>query len=113
MGRVPRGARQDAVAVRLLLQAHRDGRGDRGSASCWLSCTCRRRRVFLSPCSFKPDAAWMAEQARAFLEDAKAKGLPVGVVLRDRDSKFTAAFDSTVLAEGTRVKRRWVFGRRT
>jgi putative transposase len=25
------------------------------------------RRVHLSPCSFKPDAAWMVEQANAFL----------------------------------------------
>ncbi len=45
------------------------------------------RRVWLSPCTFKPDAAWMKGQADAFLACAKAQELPVEVVLRDRDSK--------------------------
>src|SRR2546430_7496538 len=49
------------------------------------------RRVWLSPCTFKPNAAWMKAQADAFLAHAKTQDLPVEVVLRDRDSKYTAA----------------------
>jgi hypothetical protein len=37
------------------------------------------RRVWLSPCSFKPDAAWMRTQAEGFLAHAKAQGLETGV----------------------------------
>ena len=62
------------------------------------------RRVWLSPCTFKPDAAWMKEQADEFLAHAKAQDLPVEVVLRDRDSKYTAAsFDDRLERAGVRV----------
>jgi hypothetical protein len=62
------------------------------------------RRAWLSPCTFKPDAAWMKEQADAFLSHAKAQNLPVEIVLRDRDSKYTgAAFDDKLEAAGVRV----------
>jgi putative transposase len=62
------------------------------------------RRVFLSPCTFKPDAPWMTEQAEGFLAHAKTQGLAAGVVLRDRDSKYTAAFDSALAAGGVTVR---------
>jgi hypothetical protein len=53
--------------------------------------------------SEQPDAAWMTEQAQAFLAQAKAQNLPV-VVLRNRDSKYTAAsFDNKLKAAGVRV----------
>jgi putative transposase len=58
------------------------------------------RRVWLSPCSFKPDPAWTTAQAESFLAHAKAEGLPAEVVLRDRDSKYTAAGFDRALAEG-------------
>jgi hypothetical protein len=48
------------------------------------------RRVWLSPCTFRQDTPWMADQASALLAHAKAEGLEVGVVLRDRDSAYTA-----------------------
>ena len=51
-------------------------------------------------CSFKPDAAWMTEQAAGFLAHAKAQDMAAGVVLRDHDCKYTAAaFDGTLEAE--------------
>jgi putative transposase len=62
------------------------------------------RRVFLSPCSFKPDQAWMQAQAEAFLAHAKEQNLPAAVVLRDHDSKFTGPFDGTLAAGGVRAK---------
>jgi putative transposase len=46
------------------------------------------RRVFLSPCTFRPEPMWMREQARAFQNYAKLNALPVEVVVRDRDSNF-------------------------
>jgi putative transposase len=63
------------------------------------------RRVFLAPCTFKPDAAWMTEQAERFLAHAKTQGLAAEVVLRDRDSKYTDAFDSVLAASGVTVAR--------
>jgi putative transposase len=63
------------------------------------------RRVFLSPCTFKPDAPWMTEQAERFLAHAEAQHLEAGVVLRDHDCKYTvAAFDRTLEAGGATVK---------
>jgi len=70
------------------------------------------RRVWLSPCSFEPDAAWMATQATAFLAHAKANDLPAEVVLRDRDCKYSAGFDGALRAGGA-SRRRWRSGHRT
>jgi putative transposase len=63
------------------------------------------RRAWLSPASFKPDAAWMATQAEAFVAHATAVGLPAGVVMRDRDCKFSQSFDAAVRAGASRVLR--------
>jgi putative transposase len=63
------------------------------------------RRVWLSPCSFKPDAPWMTVQAQSFLAHAKQQELPAEVVLRDHDGKFTAAFDGPLTAAGVAVRK--------
>jgi putative transposase len=57
------------------------------------------RRVYLSPATAHPDAAWVEEQGRAFLRFTRKHRLPAGLVMHDRDTKFTAAFD-TVLQDG-------------
>jgi putative transposase len=62
------------------------------------------RRVWLSPCTFRPNTPWMVEQARALLDHAKEHGLPVGVVLRDRDNAYTEPFDVVLGAVGAQVK---------
>jgi putative transposase len=62
------------------------------------------RRVWLSPCTFKPSTPWMMQQARDFLGHAGAQGLPVGVVLRDRDNAYTEPFDVVLGAAGAEVK---------
>jgi putative transposase len=47
----------------------------------------------------------MREQARAFVEHAKAAGLPAKVLLRDRDDKFVKhAFDAELAEAGIEVK---------
>jgi putative transposase len=64
------------------------------------------RRVFLTPCTFKPDAKWMKEQAGAFLDHVKRQNLSADVVLlRDRDAKFENGFDAALKAGGCKVKK--------
>ena len=47
------------------------------------------RRVFVTPGSFKPDAAWMEAQARAFLDHAAAERLTCETVTRGYDGMFS------------------------
>jgi putative transposase len=61
------------------------------------------RRVVVSPCSFKPDAAWVAQQTGAFLAKAKEMGLAVGQVCRDRDRMFSEAFDRVIEGAGATI----------
>jgi putative transposase len=52
------------------------------------------RRVHLSPCTFKPYAAWMRAQGDAFIAHRIDQNLPVTMLLRDRDSKYTSGGES-------------------
>lgn len=61
------------------------------------------RRVILSPATFKPDAAWVSEQAETFVEQARADGLPVARLMRDRDGAFSQAFDEALRRQRVRV----------
>jgi putative transposase len=54
------------------------------------------RRVILSPATYQPDAEWVEAQAQAFVAQAREAGLPVARVMRDRDSKFSEAFDEAL-----------------
>lgn len=58
------------------------------------------RRVIFSPCTFNPNPKWSQMQATAFLEQAKAKELPVDLVMRDHDSNYGAGFDAALEAGG-------------
>lgn len=51
------------------------------------------RRVFCSPGTFKPGAAWMAKQARSQLRRAKQAELPIKYLIRDCDNKYSDEFD--------------------
>jgi putative transposase len=63
----------------------------------------KSRRIHVSQSTTNPDAAWVARQARAF---CGAVGQPrARVVIRDRDSKFGAAFDRAPLECGARAVR--------
>jgi putative transposase len=62
----------------------------------------RTRRVHVTMSTRNPDASFVTQQARnLFIEEV----LPTGVrfLIRDRDSKFTRAFDAVFESEGVRV----------
>jgi putative transposase len=61
------------------------------------------RRMWISPCTVKPDAAWVAQQARNFLMHAEDVGLSPKLVIHDRDTKFTFQFDEILTSAGCAV----------
>jgi putative transposase len=62
-----------------------------------------RRRVWLGGVSAHPDSAWVVQQARNLAADMEGRLDRFTFLIRDRDSKFTAAFDAVFAAEGVRV----------
>lgn len=63
------------------------------------------RRVFVTSGTFKPDAAWMVKQARAFLDHAAEERLPCSIVTCDYDGKFSKAFNQVFKDRSIRIKR--------
>jgi putative transposase len=63
------------------------------------------RRVFLSPATYHPNDAWVCDQARGFVRHVKEAGLGADIVMHDRDSKFSAAFDAELQDAGLRVQK--------
>jgi putative transposase len=63
------------------------------------------RRVFVTPATYHPNEAWVTEQAEAFVVHARETGLGVDIVMHDRDTKFTAAFDDVLKKAGLRVQK--------
>jgi putative transposase len=61
------------------------------------------RRVHVVGATHRPDSAWVAQQARNLAVEERLGG--VRFLLRDRDSKFSATFDSVFQTEGVRVIR--------
>jgi putative transposase len=52
-----------------------------------------------------PVGAWVVQQARDLLMELEERVGHFRFLLRDRDTKFTAAFDAVFAAEGIRVLR--------
>jgi hypothetical protein len=62
-----------------------------------------RRRVWLGGVSAHPDSAWVVQQARNLSADMGDRLGRFKFLVRDRDSKFSAAFDTVFAADGVRV----------
>ena len=63
------------------------------------------RRVHVFGMTPHPDGVWVTQQARNLLMGLEERVGRFRFVLRDRDTKFTAAFDAVFVAEGLRVLR--------
>lgn len=63
------------------------------------------RRIWMSPCTHKPDSAWVVQQGRNFLQHAEDVDLPVEIVMWVSDGKYPAQFDDVLKSGGARIKR--------
>jgi putative transposase len=61
------------------------------------------RRVHLLGVTARPTGSWTAQQARNLLMDLGARAGQVKFLIRDRDSRFTAAFDDVLTGNGARI----------
>ncbi len=62
--------------------------------------------MFVSPSTVHPYETWVKEQAADFSKHVKKAKLPADVLMHDRDTKFTAAFDKLLREGGLRIKRK-------
>jgi transposase InsO family protein len=62
-----------------------------------------RRRVYLAGVTSNPDGAWVVQQARNLTMALAEQKQSHRILIRDRDSKFTAAFDEVFRSEGLRL----------
>ena len=63
------------------------------------------RRVEYMACTSNPDGVWMLQQARNLLMDLDDRGQRPRLLIHDRDSKFSRAFDALFRSDGARVIR--------
>ena len=61
------------------------------------------RRVDLASITAAPTGTWVSQQARNLLMDLEGQAYGLKFLIRDRDTKFTAAFDAVFTAIGVRI----------
>jgi putative transposase len=124
------GVRVSASSVRRILRRHRLGPAPRRGGPSWtdflraqadglIACDfftvetvrltrlyvlfvveVQRRRVYLAGITDHPTGMWVAQQARNLLMDLDERAHRFRFLIRDRDTKFTAAFDAVFAAAG-------------
>jgi hypothetical protein len=122
-----------ASSVRRILRRHRLGPAPRGGGPTWtqfltararglLACDLftvetvgparlyvlfvvevQRRQVHVAGITAHPTGLWVAQQARNLLMDLDKRANQFRFLIRDRDSKFTGAFDAVFAAAGIDV----------
>jgi putative transposase len=63
------------------------------------------RRVIFCNATANPDSAWVAQQARNGAWELEELKIPITVLIRDRDSKYSSDFDAVFSAAGIRIAR--------
>jgi hypothetical protein len=63
------------------------------------------RRVHLAGCTPHPNATWVTQQARQFAWMLSGRAEPFRFLIRDRDQKFTTAFDNVFRGDGLETLR--------
>jgi putative transposase len=63
------------------------------------------RRVWILGVTTHPTAAWVAQAARNLVMDLQDAGSSVRYLIRDRDGKYPAVFDTILADEGIKVVR--------
>ena len=61
------------------------------------------RRVHFAGCTANPTGDWVTQQARQFAWTLQERRPPFRFLIRDRDSKFTRAFDAVFASEGIKI----------
>ena len=61
------------------------------------------RRVHIMGATAHPSGDWVAQQARNLLMDLEDRAASFKFVIRDRDAKFTSAFDAVFTSTGIRI----------
>jgi putative transposase len=61
------------------------------------------RRLHVAGATVHPTGAWVTQAARNLAFDLGTKMADLRFLIRDRDTKFTAAFDAVFAAEGVRI----------
>ena len=61
------------------------------------------RRVHVAGCTANPTGAWVAQQARQLAWTLQERRSSFRFLIRDRDSKFTRAFDEVFASEGITI----------